>query len=96
MLHLGGARQPACQASRRAITGHDLVLHGPGGRLLDPETAGRASSTEEIPFFAVTHQREIARGEPQRSAGSLVAWSSPIVPALLERDRLLLAPVAIA
>ena len=58
--------------------------------------AGRPSSTEEIPFFAVTHQREIARGEPQRSAGSLVAWSSPIVPALLERDRLLLAPVAIA
>ena len=85
MLHLGGARQPACQASGRGIAGQDLALRGPGGRPPDPETAGRARSSEEIPVKGVPHQREIARGEPQRSAGSPEARSSPIVPALLER-----------
>ena len=84
MLHLGGARQPACQASRRGIAGQDLALRGPGGLHLDPETAGRARSSEEIPVKGVPIKREIARGEPQRLAGPLEARSSPIVPALLE------------
>ena len=54
---------------------HNLMLHGPGRRLLDPETA--AEPTDEMPFFAVTIRWMAAN---QSVSGSLVAWK--IVPAV--------------
>ena len=74
VVHLHPAREPLLAFAARHHR-HDLVLHGPGRRLLD--SSRRPSSTDETPFFAVMIRWMAAN---QSLSGSLVAWK--IVPAV--------------
>ena len=71
LLAVPGGRGPAFHGSTRPDSGvsaaapsprHDLVLHGPGGRLLDPETAPRLDRGNPV----LRRYDQVDGREPQR------------------------------